>query len=342
MGASGRSAQIGFKNEGTVGTAATVDHFVEFNTETLAYAPTELQGQGLRASGIYARDSRRVRSRHSAGGSVEMDFSTNTMGLLLKHALGAVSGPTQQSSTTAYKSIFTPADTTGLGLTWQVGRPQTDGTVKPFTYNGGKITGWTISVSDNEIAKLSVDLDFWNQTTATALASASYTAAAEVFTFADVSVFTLGGTVSTTSGLASVSGGTSVATVCKGFSLTGSTPSAMERFGLGNSGVKKEQVENDWRTLTGTLDAEFTDQSEFYDLFAADTTTAVQLTFVGYLIDTGQNATLDIILPAVRFTNVAPQVGGPDLVAQSVEFEVLDDGTNAPVQIVTISSDTAL
>lgn len=342
MGASGRSGQFGFGAESTPGTAVTVDHFAEINSEGIEFTPTELQGMGLRASGLYPRDSRRVRSRKSAAGPVNMDFATNKMGLLLKNMLGAVSGPTQQASTAAYKAVFTPADTKGLGLTMQVGRPQTDGTVQAFTYKGCKIPSWEISVSDNDIAKLNLDVDAWDQDTATGLASASYVAGAGVFNFAQVATFKIGGTASTTSGVVSISGGTTVSTIAKGFSLKGTTPMDTERFGLGNAGVKAEQRENDWRSLSGSLDAEFTSRSEFYDLFAADTTTALQLTFTGANIESTYYRTLDIILPAVRFSKVNPLLDGPGLVRQTLDFDVTDDGANAVVQITTISTDTAL
>lgn len=340
---SGLSAQLGFAQESVVGTAVTVTRFLEFNSESLSWEPTFIEGTGLRAGTKHKRAARVVQSRVGASGSVEMDFATRGMGLLVKHMLGsATSTATQQGATTAYKQIHTPGDFTGLGLTTQVGRPQTDGTVKPFTYNGCKVTGWEFSCSDGELATLSLDMDAWNESTATALATASYTAGSEVFHFAQASVFKIGGTAATASGEVSITGGTAVTSVVRGITISGETPLANERYGLGSSGVKKEQIENDTPTITGSLDTEFTNQAEIYDLFKANTTTALQLTFVGSQIaTTGYYNTLDIVIPALKFKTAPVNVDGPDIVAMSVDFEAYSDGTNAPIQFALTSADTA-
>jgi hypothetical protein len=343
---SGISAQFGYAAESTWGTSVTPDHFVDFNDEGLSYAPTWLEGMGLHAGGQMKRLARLNRSRYSAGGNVTMELATNKLGLLLKHMLGS-SGTATLISGAAYKQIHQLGSSTGLGLTLQVGRPQTDGTVKPFTYPGSKPTGWSIAVSDGENATLSVDFDAKDEVTSTGLASASYVAAANVFNFSQVTAFKIGGTASTTTGVISVASGVSVASICRSFTLTGARPLANERYGLGNAGAKAEQIENGFTTITGSLGAEFSTQAEFYDLFktqaANGTGTALQLTMTGAaVVGGGGNYTFDIILPAVKFKNVDPDVNGPDIVSQTVDFEVYDDGTNNPIQITYISSDTAI
>lgn len=338
---SGLSAQIGFAEEATVGTAVPVTRFLEFNSESLSWEPTFIEGVGLRAGTKHKRASRVVQSRVTAAGSVEMDFATRGMGLLVKHMLGSAGTATLLGSG-AYRQVHQPGDFTGLSLTTQVGRPQTDGTVKPFTYNGCKVSGWEFSCSDGELATLSLDLDAWNETTATALATASYTAGSEVFHFAQASLFKLGGTASTASGVVSVAGGTTVSSIVRGITVSGSTPMATERYGLGNAGVKKEQIENATPGITGTIETEFTNQAEIYDLFKANTTTALQLTFTGSLIGGAYYNTLDIIIPALKFKTAPVNVDGPDIVSMNVDFEAYSDGTNAPIQIALTSADAAV
>ena len=46
------------------------------------------------------------------------------------------------------------------------------------------------------------------------------------------------------------------------------------------------------------------------------------------------------ILPAVKFDTADVSVAGPDVVAQAVPFAVLDDGTNAVIQVSITSTDT--
>lgn len=337
----GIAAQAGFAGESTVGTAVVVDHFYEFNSETVAYVKGILQGQGLHAGGQYDRAGRRVVSTVGAKGDITMDHATKKMNLLWKHILGSTPTFTQQGATTAYLAVHQPGSTDGMSLTYQKGVPQTNGTVQPFTFNGGKVESFQFSVTDQQIAQLMLSLDFWNVATGTALASASYPAGNEVFNFSQATI-KLGGTASTSAGVVSIAGGTTATTLFKGFTLSGTHPKADARFGLGNAGVKKEQIENGWRSLTGNLDGEFTSRTEIFDLMLADTTTAMQITFTGSTIASTYHNTLDIILPAVKFDTASIAVPGPDIIPQAVPFAVLDDGTNAVVQVSVTSTDSAV
>lgn len=341
---SGLSAQVGVGEESTWGTAVTVDHFPEFNSEDVNYVKGILQGRGLYAAGAAAFDraSRRVVSTKSAGGTLTMDHATKKFNIFWKHMLGSTPAFTQQGATTAYTAVHTPVTKQGLGLTYQKGVPQTDGTVRAFTFNGGKVTDWEFSVNDGQIAQLVLTFDFQNVATAAALAAASYPAGNEVFNFSQATVLKLGGTASTTSGVVSVAGGTQAVTLFSGISLKGTTPMKTDRYGLGNAGLKQEAILNDYPTITGTLDGEFTSRTEIWDLMQSDTSTALQLTFTGSQIAAPYNNTLDIILPAVKFDTADVSVGGPDIVTQSVPFTVLSDGVNAPIQVSITSTDTAV
>jgi len=269
------------------------------------------------------------------------------MGLLWRHCVGsATTTPTQISTTTAYQQVHIPSTSgkTGLGLSVQVGRPQPDGTVRAHTYRGCKVVGWEFSCNDGQIAQMKVTLDGWRETTATALATASYTAAAGVFSFEDASTFTLGGTASTggSPSQVTISGGTAVSTLVKGVTLTGTTPLATERFGLGNAGVKQAQADNGFPTVVARLDAEYTSRTEIYDLFKNNTTTAMQLDFSQGDAGGTNPFRLSFIIPAAKIMQAAPNVGGPDLVQQSIDLEAFDDGTNAPFQVRLVSTDTTL
>lgn len=338
----GLDAQLGIKAETVVGTAATVDHFYEFNSESLAHESIYSEPTGLRVGRLYKRGARLVRTGVTVGGGFEVNYATKNMGLLWKMALQSdVTVPTLVSGT-AYEQVHSPGAPVGKSYTVQVGRPQPTGVVTPFTYNGCKCVGWQFSVSDGDPAKLSLDLDGWDETTTTALATATFPAAGE-FGSMNASVFKLGGTVTTASGTASIASGTSVASVIKGFSLSGTYPLATERRGLGNSGVKKEQLgPNDYPTITGSLTAEFS-KTELYDLYANQTATAIQFSLIGNQIAaTGSFETLDLVLPMTRVKSAPPNIGGPDIIEMTVEFEMYDDEVNAPMQATVISAESTL
>lgn len=340
---SGLDAQIGFKNEVTVGTGVTVDHFLEFDNEDFVFTPTFLENEGLRAGRKYKRDSRVGVVRKDVNGKLDVKVPTKGLGLLVKHMIASAGTPVVIGATTAYQQIHTPGDHQGKGLTWQVGRPEPGtGTVRPYAFRGCKCTQWELTCADGDPLKLSTTWDGWDEDTSTGLATASYATGANIFNFSHATL-KLGGTATTggSPSQLSVASGVTVATIINSVTLRGENPFAAERYGVGNAGVKSEQLENDYPTITGSLDAEFS-KTELYDLFKTYTSTALQLTFSTGDAGGANPYLFDIICPKIRIKNSPPSVDGPGLVRMSVDFEVYDDETNAPLQIKIVSTDTAL
>ncbi|MET7479534.1 phage tail tube protein [Streptomyces sp. NPDC005648] len=337
----GLDAQFMYGQETTWGTLVTADHANEFNDESLKLDPTFLEPTGLRVGTKYKRAARVTISRKSVSGDVTMEHSTRTMGLLWKHALASSATATQISTSTAYEQVHVPGDHRGLGLTVQVGRPEpSTGTVRPFTFAGCKITSWEFSLSDNAIPTLKLTFDGRSEDTATALAAPAYAAGAAVFSFASATL-KLGGTATTASGKTTVSGNTAVATIINDLSIAGAAPLAADRYGIGNSGLKAEQLENDTPTITGSLGAEFS-KTELYDVFSSNTTKALVLTLTGADAGSGNLETLEFILPAIKLKAASPNVGGPDIVSMSTDFEAYSDEVNPVIQVRIISKDTTL
>jgi hypothetical protein len=338
---SGLDGQVGFASETTWGTAVTTTRFPEFNSETLKKEVTWLEPAGLRVGTKAKRVSRIRQARKWVSGDVELDVVTKGMGLLVKHMLGSiVTTTTQIAATTAYKQIHIPGDFRTLGLTVQVGRPEPSGTVRPFTYAGCKVTGWEFTLEDSDYPKLKLTLDGKSEDTAAALATASYLAGASAFDFSQATL-KLGGTATTASGETTIAGGTAVATIVKSFSAAGETPMATERYGLGNAGLKSEPLENDIPTYTGSLGAEF-NRTELYDLYANNTTTALQLDLTGAVIEASNTYLFSLIMPAVKLKAAAPSVSGPDIVQMSTDYEVYNDETNPTIQIKIVSTEATV
>lgn len=335
---SGLDAQIGFGQESTVGTAVTPTRFVEFDSESLKLDPTWQEPKGLRVGVKAKRASRVRRSRVGVTGDVTMDLPTLGAGMLIRNCLGSTTTATTLISGSAYKQVHVPGDFRGLGLTIQVGRPEpSTGTVKPFTYSGCKVTKWELNIKDNDTPSLKLSFDGRNEATATALATASYLAGTTTYDFSQATTFKLGGTATTASGETTIASGVQVSTIVKEFTLSGTTPFATDRYGLGNGGLKAEQLENATPTYTGKLTAEF-NAAELYALYTANTTTALQLDLVGAAIG-ATFQTFSIILPAIKLKGAAPNVSGPDIVMASVDFEVYNDETNPTMQIKIISTE---
>lgn len=338
--ASGLGATWGFAQEGTVGTFQAPANWLPVSSDKVIGDKKTVQGQALHG-GLFELGAHRRLTMLEAKGPVEMEVMVNQMGLLFKNMLGhCISGPTEIGSSGAYTSIFVPADLTGLSLSLQSGRPMTGGTIQPFSYNGCKITDWEFSIASAEILKLALTFDGMAEATATSYTAPSYTAA-PVFAGVDGGLLT-GGTVTTTSGVASISGGTAPIGTVKSVSLKGTNAMDTTRQTLGST-TKREQLANAFRKVGGTMVVEFANLTDMYNAYEADSPMTMQLNFTSpAMAGTAENAALNILCPAIYLNGTPPEVDGPGVISVSVPFDVLDDGTDPVIQITTVSSDTTL
>lgn len=338
----GIGSSIGIAPEVTPGTIVTpTSKWIEYNSESLGMEKVSVQGQGLRGGGLFPRSSRRAVTGRNAGGDITLDLATNGLGLLFQAMMGTSTSAVLTG--TAYQQVHTPGSLNGVSLTVQKLVPEmTTGTLKPFTYNGCKVISWTINFAKDQVPTLALTLDAWDEVTTTAAGTPSYSTTAQVFSFLG-STLTIGGTVTTASGLASVSGGTPVAIAgVTGGTVTGTTGI---RAGSDNRYIngKIEQGQDAWRGVTGTINLDFVNRSDVYDLFNADTGAALKLTFATTTAITGSTyPTLEVLLPKIFFTGETPKVGGPGVISLSPGFEATDDGTNVAAQLRYVTSDTAL
>jgi hypothetical protein len=343
--ASGLVGQLGWgvETHGSHGTAVTVNKFAPVISEGINLEVNRAQGEGLHGStnGV-ALLSRHVTTTRSVSGDFSVEGTATGLGTLWRAALGSTTTPAVLSGA-AYEAVFTPGSqqAAGSSLTIQAGRPQTNGTVRPFTWNGCKVTGFEIGGNVTDPLNVSFSVDGWNEATGTALAAASFPANQYQFSGADLTV-TLGGTASTGSGKVSVSGGTALAGV-KGVTVSGTNSLASERFYANGGGIKAEQLVNGYREYTIELDMDFIDRTVLYDLFVANTTTTIQVAWQSPTAITGAHfPRLEVIVAAAKVTSGTVNLDGPDVLPQQITLTALSDGTNAPFQIRTVSTDTAL
>jgi len=358
---SGLAGSVGISTEGTQGTFQAPTHFLEFNSESMKMVKNTVTGTGLRAGGLYQRTSRRVVTSWGAAGGVNADAPYNGLGLWLQHMIGSfgtLSSIVQQSASAAWLQTHTPGPLAGKTFTMQIGKPDSTGTVRPFTYVGCKIEDWTLTAEVNKYATLALTIDAWQEltpdnpqgtTAGAALTSPTYTAGEQFFYFTQGMIYN--------SGTLSNSGSNPVITslgspVAAGHILKGdfkcANPVDKSRYfvagtgGSGVSGVKGDQLDNNFRQVTGSLDVEFYSLSGFYDTFAADTTTTLQLSFTGSVaIASTFFPTLTVLIPNVKFDGDSPVVGGPGVLNHNLPFHGLDSEIYNPVQFQYMSTDTA-
>lgn len=320
----GIGASFGIASETTFNTGVTVSRFYEFTSESTNYNKKTVVGQGLRAGGLLPRSQRRVVTTFDATGDVTLDLPTRGLGLLLSKATGTVPSPTT-ITTGVYSYTFTLGDLLGDSFTAQVGVPQYGGTVTPKTLTGCKISSFELAVSNGEIATGTFNIDAAGFTTATALATPSYSLSGSVFHFAQGAI-----TVD----------GSAVANV-RDFSITVENTLNVDRYNLGSSGAKAEQTIGGFRTITGSITAEFTDTT-LLAKYLADTTLALALTFTGNTISGSYKDTLSITASAIKLDGETPKVSGPGPVDVTFNFSAYDNGTDEPLTIVYQTADSAL
>lgn len=337
MPGSGIFATLGYAAESTWSTyaAPTSPHFVTFTKETLEFDKGIQQAHVL-SGNLYDQTTRRAYVKEEAKGQIDFGgIYDRGLGLMFKNMLGGYTGSTSGSVTT---QTFFPADTTGLSMSVQIGRPMTsNASVQAFTYEGCKVTDWELGVKAGEFATFMVTLDSYQEDTSQTYAAPSYVSS-NMFTSIEGTLI-LGGTVSTSASVSSVSGGASVS-LLKDVSVKPTNPLDTDRFYVG-SAFKAEQLVNNFRQITGSATIAFNDLTTVYNAFKADTPVALQLNFTGPVISGSTHSALNLLIPNIYWDKDSISVQGPQLIDQVLAFTGLSDGTNNALQLQYVTLDAA-
>lgn len=312
--------------ETTYGTVQTPDRFLEFQTETLERKNEIIRSNALGSGSLHLRRGSRsvVAGRHGEG-NIEMEVVKNGMGRILGNLLGGTPTIVQQGGTPAYLQTFTMGSTSGKSLTIQKQkRDESDTVVSNFTFEGSKFVAgeFKIDKKGKLMLGLTVDAEDVNTSTPAAIPSLAPTS---VFHYQQGGL-TVGGVA---------------ASSVESCSVKLDRKLDVDRFFLGNAGVKAEPIVNDFPDVTGVLVAEFA-ASTYYDLFAADTGVALVLTFTGAVISGIYNEKLQITVPEVHFTGETPKTSGPGLIKVNMPFEGQWDGASADMTVLYQSTDTSI
>jgi hypothetical protein len=327
---SGLAAQCGLAESSTFGTYQTPTRFLEFVEESLEYQIERVESPGLRANNRVLRTDRYAPGQKRVEGSITLEPATKGFGLVLKHALGSASISTPSGATNARLHAHTLGDIYGTSLTVQVGRPDSSGTVQPFSFLGCRADTLSFTSSVDEILQCELGLVGQDMTTAEALAAATYPttgsqAAYEQFYW--------------TQGVISLAG--SAVAVVTDFEMEINNNLKSDRYFLGGA-TMSEPILAGMTEITGTITVEFLNLTA-YNRFVNNTQVAINARWTAATaIESTTFPYVEIDIPKARFDGPAdPAVGGPDVLTQELPFKVLNDGTNAPVTINYMTSDTA-
>lgn len=326
---SGLAAQLGLAESSTFGTYQTPTRFVEFLEESIEYQIERVESAGLRANNRVLRTDRYAPGQKRVEGSVTMEPATKGFGLILKHALGATSISTPSGATLARLHAHTLGDIYGTSLTVQVGRPDVSGTVQPFSFLGMRIDTLSLSNSVDEILQSEIGFVGQDETRSQALATAVYpttgsAAAYEQFYW--------------TQGVVKVAGST--VGVVTDFTMELNNNLKSDRYFLGGS-TMSEPILAGMTEITGTVTVNF-DGLTNYERAVNNTQVALNAKWTAATAIEGSTFPyLEIDINKVRFDMASPQVSGPDILTVELPYKALYDGSNGPITVNYLTSDTA-
>ena len=313
--------------ESTYGTpeTSTVRSY-EAKADTFQRDVEYIQSIGFRRDLQTVRSDRDDTVSLGATGSIECDILNKGQGLLLQHVLGTTSGPTQNGSTTAYKSTFSTDDTGPTGsYTIQMSRVDSGGTLRPFTYEGCVATGFNISQELGSNLSMTIDFDAENEQTSTGEATPSYPSSADPFNYTQ-SVIAIDG---------------SAASNFTSFSLDGDLGMKTDRRFLAGSATKAQPKRTSVPSYTGTISAEFANLTD-YERFTGGTTFSINASWVGASIESPWTYEFVVSIPMAKFTGSTPVASLDDLTVVDQPYTILDSGSGACLTFFYTSTDTSL
>ncbi|WP_318203026.1 phage tail tube protein [Streptomyces sp. SCL15-4] len=324
---SGLGAQLGIAAESSYGVFVAPTRFVEFTKESLVLKKTTAQSAGVAAGRLVPLSSRRVLTRREVSGSIDLEITNKGMGLLLQALMGTTVTPVQQATTTAYLQTHTLASVAGKSLTVQKGVPLTTGVVTDKTFLGCKVVSGEFSCEVGGMLTGTFEIDGKDCDEGQTLAAASY-ANQTPFHFGQMAVKT--GTYGTETALDGI----------RKVSVKIERPQDVERFYAGQSGLKKEPIENDQVKITGSLETDYV-STVLDDLHTSDAATSLVWEFTGPNIASTYFETFRITVPAIRLDEGPPTVDGFGVVKPTYNFTGLFDGTNL-TKIEYMTTDTTV
>jgi hypothetical protein len=318
----GVGAQFGWKKESTPGTAVVVDRFYPFISSDFADEQERVEGESQRAGQYGLRDDQTFPVSKGWTGPLDLEVYTKDFGGFLELMGGSVStsGPTDSLYThTMTRAATIPA------ATLQTNDEFLDGTDQAFTYAGGKVTKWKLSFEVGKPVMCTLECAGMTYTTATALASASYTSGYEPLTWA---------------GTAITVGGTSVP--MESFTIEHEQALKTDRWKLKGSAARQEPVRSGRYKTTWSAKLDFDSLTQFNRFRASTQATnqaAIVVTATGpTLVGSATYPSLVATLAAARFDSFGKPLKGNELIMCDVGGAALDSGSTASVQLVYSNS----
>ena len=335
---SGSLTRFGIGKEVTYGTAVAVTKSYEIISEDFTGTYERIQAEALSGSYVDRADRFGV-NRKGAAGSVTLEPLTRGFGDWLAFMLGSVSTGAVVE-TASYLHTGTVASLNGKNLTAQVLRADENDVLRPWTYEGGKVTNFEFSNSVDQTLRASIGMDFELESNpdapatvyaGTALEALATPVGANVFTWQE-------GTISVGGSAIDVS------------DVTIGVDNALntDRYFIRAGQSKREPKQDGKREISWSFTTNYTDNTfweKVSSATAAGTYAELRAKWVGLTMIPGTTTkypTLEIVIPVARFDEGGPTVDGPSMLEQSFSGVGLYDGTTSPISILYTSQDVTV
>lgn len=311
---SGISAQLGMAAESTYGTFVTPNRWFEFVSESLALNIDRIESSGIRADARVMRSDDWTPGKSWVEGDIELELSTKNWAFLFGYVMG---GTVATTGAGPYTHTYAgPGSLAGKSLSVQIGRPSVDATVRPFSMAGVKFTSFELSAEvGTDPVQVTLGVVGKSETTATGLATPSYTSSNNIMAF--------------THGALSIAGSAAKA---RSVSLNIEIPQDTERFYVGQP-TMSEPIENDLREITGEVELDFESLVQ-YTRFVDGTESSLVLSFT---------RGTDVVSFTVnaRYDGSSPSVGDRGVLGLTVPFKAVASTTDASALTVAVTSSEA-
>lgn len=337
---SGSLTRFGIGKETTYGTAVAITDSFEIMSEDFAGKYERTNAEALSGSYVMRSDRFSV-NRKGAEGSVTLEPLTRGFGAWLNFMMGQVA-TSAAIETSAYVHTGTINNLTSKNLTVQVLRSDETGTLRPWTYEGGKVTSYEFSNSVDQTLRCTIGMDFELESNpdapagnyaGTALAAlATAPTGANVFVW-DQGTITVG---ATTYDISEITIGVDNAL-------------NVDRYFIRQGASKREPVQDGKREVTWSLTTPYVDNNLWEKVSSATVAGSyaeIQAKWVGLISIPGTTTPLYpeicITIPVARFDEGGPAVDGEGMLEQTFSGVGLYNGTDSPITIRYRSQDATV
>lgn len=330
---SGSLTTFGIGTEVTYGTPVNVSKFFEITKEDIKGNYTRQQAAALSAAYVDRADRYAV-AHKGASGSVDVEVLSKGFANWFRFMTGTVA-TTGPAETSAYTHVATIAELYGDAFTAQVGRATLAGVVKPWTYEGGKVTDFSFSNQVDQTLQCSIGMDFEAESQPDT-PSGAYILQTNVPVVGAEVLAWQGGTITIAGSAVDISE----------FSVKVDNALNVDRFYINSAASKKEPTQDGKRAITFSFKTPYAD-SGFWKKVASATASGATgvisaqwsgLTLLGSTI----YPSFKIDIPVARFDEGSPNVDGPGMIDQTFTGVGLYDGSTSPITLTYVSGDVTV